>query len=320
MPLNNLMKKNFTVVFYLAAACAAVFLLASCSSGAGGGDNNSDADEPSGESEIVELNETERLFRFAVISDTHLGLTDANENNVRFVKASAALAALRPKIDFAVDTGDVVEDLLCFPGVNCSDPLPVLSKLKETIDKNFNVFPIYLVLGNHDNRYFDNFGGNEAPLASWKSVFDGSVNLPAPYYSFKRGAFTFIMMFSMDLSFDHASNDEPSFGAPQLAWLEERLKDGSYAILFWHHFVAPPEINEAAKPILDVLLAHKSQIKAVFTGHGHEFKKVEWEGMPFYETANMGKRDDDILPHHLVECDGETGAVRIVNDSEIIYN
>lgn len=319
------MKRIFSSGFFLASAIVTIFFIASCSSG-DGADNYSDADESpgelqeDGEGEIVENEETARIFRFAVISDTHLALTDANENNVRFVKVAAEFAAMRPQIDFVVDTGDLVNDLFCFPGVNCGNPLPVLSKLKETIDKNFTTLPIYLVLGNHDNRYFDNFGGNEEPLASWKFVFDGSASLPAPYYSVKRGAFTFVMLFSIDLSYDHASNDEPSFGAPQLSWLEDQLKYGSPAVLFWHHFVVPPDVNDAAKPILEVIKARKSQIKAVFTGHGHEFKKVEWEGIPFYETANLGNREDKLIPHHLVECDSETESATIINASEIIYN
>lgn len=245
-------------------------------------------------------------FRLVVISDTHLMTTNAADDNKRFLAAGTLFSQAEPPNDFAVATGDNVDDLFCIPGVTCTEPPKILGLYRQLIADAFTI-PFYVVLGNHDDRYFDTFTDTKAPLHSWELAFAASPAYPGPYYEVIHKGFSFVMLNSTDLAFDHASNDLPSFGAEQLAWLSETLERGRPTVLFWHHFLRPAEVGAENQALLDLLRRHKATIKAVFAGHEHAWEHVVWEGIDFYETANMGKNTE--LPYYLVLCDPTTGAV-----------
>lgn len=266
-------------------------------------------------------------FHVAVITDTHLMLSNENENNIRFMEVGQTFNFLSPKVDLVVNTGDMVDDLFCFPDINCDDPLPVLANYRSLIEAYYDM-PVYLVLGNHDMRYFDTFLDAATPLESWRYVFGDTNAYPSPYYAVKHKGFLFIVLNSTDLAYDHDSNDLPTFGKDQLAWLEEQLNAGLPAILFFHHYLLdnydwgqwstpPGEPDQDPSPLLSVIREYQDTVKAVFAGHVHHFEKGEWEGVMFYQTDNLGK--NDYAPYHLVQCDPATGMVSIVNESEIEY-
>ena len=130
-----------------------------------------------------ESEETEtqlEAFSIAVISDSHVQLSNDSDQNRHFVEAAEAINPFGP--DFIVNTGDLVDDLFCFPDINCSDPLPILTTYRDLIESSYDV-PLYNVIGNHDNRYFDTFETRERPAYSWDTVFGDT---PVPSLSLLR--------------------------------------------------------------------------------------------------------------------------------------
>ena len=261
--------------------------------------------------------EEQAPFYFAVVSDTHVWPEEAHENNRLLAETGQLLATLEPPIEFAVASGDNVHDLFCVPGATCEDPLLILEVFRELLLTSFSV-PVYVVKGNHDNRYFDTFLENDAPNRSWLSVFEGTGLFPAPYYAFDQGSFSFIVLDGTDLAYDHESNDEATFGEAQLAWLEEELERGRPSILFWHQHLFPSEVDEAAlPPILSIIDDHRAVVRAVFMGHGHDFRRETWRGVQFFETdATSGAEHPT---YHLVRCDPASGETEIANEGEILY-
>ena len=180
--------------------------------------------------------------------------------------------------------------------------LPViLPQLKGLIEESFTM-PFYIVLGNHDNRYFNTFSGNEIPLGSWVCVFGETQMLPSHYYHFFHKGFNFITLFASDLAYDHDSNDKPSFGEEQLAWLENILAEGKPSILFWHQYIDPVKEaeNDSPNPIIPLLGKYSETVLATFSGHNHKFYDIEWEGIHFYETDDL--KTGEGLVHHLVRA------------------
>jgi len=256
-------------------------------------------------------------FHFVVVSDTHLELRNDNDPNLRFIAAGELFSAMQPVPEFVVNTGDLVQDLFCIPEVTCEDPLEILTVYRDLADTHY-AMPMYHVLGNHDTRYFDIFVDQETPRSQWAYVFGGTPWLPSTYYSFEHKGFLFIILNATDLAFDHESNDQPTFGDHQLGWLADELDKGLPSILFWHHYIKPPQDSDAPQnPLLPIIAAHADTIKATFTGHGHDFVRSYFEGIPFYETDTLGRRDNPV--YHLVECDPATGDITIVNEADITY-
>jgi len=255
-------------------------------------------------------------FRIAVISDTHLWSV-SHEHNDRFVEVGAELAELDPAVTRVVSTGDNIDDLFTSPDFIASGQTPeVLKKYRQMIEDNYPM-PFHAVLGNHDDRFLDQFLGKDMPLAAWEDAFQGSDAWSEPYYSVDVGGFSFVILDSTDLAFDHDSNDLPTFGKEQLQWLAEKLDRGLPTVLFWHHWIADPgELDDNDSPIFPVIYEYRDVVKAVFLGHKHHFAKYEWNGVKFYQTDNLPDPDP---AWHLVECDPSTGDVVVVNEAEIDY-
>ena len=257
-------------------------------------------------------------FRFAVVSDTHVELSNDNDPNLRFIAAGQLFNGLQPMPDFVVNTGDLVQDLFCIPEVTCENPLEILTVYRDLVD-TWYAMPMYHVMGNHDMRYFDTFLDQETPHAQWAYVFGGSPEFPSPYYSFTHNGFLFVMLNATDLAFDHESNDNPTFGDEQLSWLSAELDKDLPSLLFWHHYIHPPDNpDDPQNPILPVIADHADNVKGVFMGHGHTFMREYFKGIPFYETDALGRNDQPV--YHLVECDPADGSITIVNDADIVYS
>ena len=275
--------------------------------------------EASGEEEPM----TATPFTFAVISDTHLALPPSHPNSVIFAETGLALAGLDPPVAFVVVTGDVVDDLFTLPELVLSgEPIPILEATRERIEAHYPM-PFYLVLGNHDNRVIDTFvpAVAEAAEERWVETFEGSESFPAPYYAVDHGGFRFLFLNGTDDAYDHDSNDKASFSEAQLVWLDEQLSDGLPSVLFWHQHVWPPPLpSMPAHPILERIRQHveaNAPIKAVFMGHGHHFKRADWQGVTLYETEGLKWHDAPV--YHLVSADPATGELTILEPDPSAY-
>ena len=257
-------------------------------------------------------------FLFAVLSDTHLMVNEDEPRNAMFVEAGQLFSTMDPAPAFVVSTGDNIEDLFCLPSHTAEDAeLPILTLYRSLIEAHY-AMPFYAVLGNHDNRYFDTFAGNEDAWRAWIRAFEGTETLPAPYYAVDHGGFRFLMLACTDEATDHDSNDRCTIGDEQLAWLEAQLAEGLPSVLFWHHTMVPPEQLDASSHVLfHTIAAHEDTVRAVFTGHRHRFSHFVWLGIDFWETdAFKGATE---LPYHIVRCDPADGSALVANEAQWQY-
>jgi 3',5'-cyclic AMP phosphodiesterase CpdA len=260
--------------------------------------------------------------RFAVVSDTHLTADPDDAPNRNYADAMQALAALDTPPERVFVTGDVVADLLVLEDYvqawlgGAGEPVPVLAEMRRLAD---TLLPgrTRIVLGNHDNRFIDQFLGNDVPLAAWVRAFAGSDAFPAPWYAEDIRGCRFVVMWSCELATDHASNDLPSFGEAQLAWLRAQLADGLPTVVLWHHWIPRPADEDVPPALLAALADNPTgAARVAFSGHGHAWRRHEWQGTRFHQTAAL--RD---VPgaHHLVACDGDVGTITVLNEQGIPY-
>jgi hypothetical protein len=260
--------------------------------------------------------------RIAVVTDTHLWLDDAHGNNVNWVAAMTDLAGLANPPDRVVSTGDDIDDLFTAPFAvqewldGIGDPVAILLHYRGLIE-TFAPVGFRIVLGNHDVRYFDTFEGNSLPLAAWAKAFEGSPAYPAPWYAEEVRGCRLLMLQSNELATNHADNDLPTFGAAQLAWLDQQLTSDKPVVLFWHVFIEQPAEGQTPPEVMQIIARHAGPAdRVVFTGHGHAFHRYLWQGVRFYEGGALTMSQGNV---HQVECDGQTGRISILNEADLPY-
>lgn len=243
-------------------------------------------------------------FSFGVIAD--IQYADKGNSTTRFYRKSLSkldtcVANLnKEKIAFTVVFGDLVDE-------GPKDLSPIIKKLDDLNGKYKNV------LGNHDYVGVSN-----------KEELFKMFNMPAPYYSFKKNKWSFIVLNTNEVSKYGANenstaykeweiladtlkksgrkNVEPWNGGiskQQMSWLENELKkakkDGNKVMIYSHHPLFPETGYEALnnREILTVIDKY-SNVKFIMAGHHHKggfamYKKIPvitLEGMVETEKEN----------------------------------
>jgi len=250
-------------------------------------------------------------------------MDDTHPSNVHWIEAMSTLASQDPPWDRVVSTGDNIDDLFTAPFAlqewldGTGEPVEILVHYRGLVDAHVpSIFRI--LLGNHDVRYFDTFAGNGPPLAAWAKAFQDSPAYPGPWWSEEVRGCRLIALQSNELATNHADNDLATFGAAQLAWLEQQLASDRPTIVFWHVFIGRPADGETPPEVMQVLARHPGPgDRVVFTGHEHQFRRYQWQGIRFYQGGPLAASAAWV---HQVECDGDTGIITILNEADLPYS
>jgi 3',5'-cyclic AMP phosphodiesterase CpdA len=278
-------------------------------------------------------------FQFIVLSDTHVRLPGepddevyANQCNLDNLQAAIErINSNYESVDFVAVTGDLVGNLYS-EDVNDyltgeENPAETFAQMMDTL-----IPPFYVALGNHDyQKGFDSecregisTSDIEAIEAVWRKVLGIE-----PYYAFTHRGIKMIFLNSnrgpLRDEVCEGSRIEAfctgSFDDEQLIWLEDRLNEGSPAILFVHHppYSDNPNVGwtfyhsyriDPEDYFYDLIYKYRDKILAIFVGHGHRWKEDTLHGIiPVFETGAIGDqfgRADDI---RLVEVDPDTRAL-----------
>jgi outer membrane protein assembly factor BamB/predicted MPP superfamily phosphohydrolase len=188
-------------------------------------------------------------FRFAFISDTHIGSPDGKaEEDLRRTVADINQMT---DIDFVVITGDITE-----LGTDAEIKLAkqILSELKK---------PYYIIPGNHDS------GWSESGGVTFGKVFGND------RFVFEHNGIVFMGCASgpfVRMSDGHIPRDA-------VVWMEEELKkiDPSKPLIFLNHY----PIDNALDNWYEVIdrLKQKNTL-AILCGHGHNNHALNFEGIP----------------------------------------
>jgi outer membrane protein assembly factor BamB/calcineurin-like phosphoesterase family protein len=188
------------------------------------------------------------LFRFAMLSDTHIGSGTAQEDLERTV----ADINTQPGIEFVMISGDITE-------FGSDEELKLARSIFDKLQKPWHIIP-----GNHDTKW------SESGCNTFRTVFGGET------FSFQHKGYWFL-----------GTNCGPNMrmGPGQvptenIVWLDQQLKqqpDKQLPIIYVNHYPQDDGLNNWYE-VLDRFKGRN--IKAIICGHGHNNHQLNFEGIP----------------------------------------
>ena len=188
------------------------------------------------------------LFRFAMISDTHIGSSTAQEDLERTVQDINA----QTDIAFVMISGDITE-------FGSDEELQLAKQVLDRLQKPWHIIP-----GNHDTKW------SESGCNTFRTVFGGET------FSFQYKGYWFL-----------GTNCGPNMrmGPGQvprenIVWLEQQLQaqpDKDLPIIYVNHYPQDDGLNNWYE-VLDRFKGRN--LKAILCGHGHNNHQLNFEGIP----------------------------------------
>lgn len=208
------------------------------------------------------------LFRFALVSDTHIGGATAAEDLERTVLDINA----QPEIAFVILSGDITE-------FGSDEELSLAKQLLSRLQK-----PWYIIPGNHDTKW------SESGCNTFRTVFGGET------FSFQYKGYWFL-----------GTNCGPNMrmGPGQIpreniVWLEQQLQqqaDKDLPVIYVNHYPQDSSLNNWYE-VLDRLKGRN--VKAILCGHGHNNHKLNFEGIPGIMCRSNLRAKKDIGGYNIV--------------------
>ncbi len=221
------------------------------------------------------------MLKFVVISDLHIvperELSHAVDTGERLAHAVSHINRLHPDAEFCIAAGDLTD----------RGEIAAYRRLKQSVS-GLNP-PLYLTLGNHDDR------------RNYLQVFDDAIVADTGFADIciDRSGHRILVLDSLD------SGRHPGLvAAPQLEWLAARLGEARDrpAIVVMHHNICDLQVCTDAirlhenRSFADVLEGHPD-IRHVISGHVHLSSSGVYRGIPFTTFAgshyNIDPRQDD---------------------------
>ena len=227
---------------------------------------------------FAQKNIPETPWFFIQLTDPQFGMFDNNasfeKETVLYEKAVAKINALNP--DFVVITGDFVND---------PNSLSQIKEFKRITAKINSKIPVYFTPGNHD------LGQNpdEASLKKYRKNFGNDK------FSFEHKGSSFIG-FNSSLIKAKLANPEQK----QYKWLINKLKkshDAQHIVLFCHYPFFNKTVDEpTAYSNIDLGTREKylnlfkeNKVEALFSGHYHNNRLLNFGNMQLVTTSAVGK-------------------------------
>ncbi len=269
-------------------------------------------------------------FRFAFLTDLHLMEEGALRSAEGIAACLAAVENLRPRPDFILVGGDLV---------NLSRDLTITEAEKRLtfflkIWHDHTSLPAHWVFGNHDLVATNNTGQSITDPHWGKGLFRDRFQLPHLYYSFDHKGWHFVVLDDIGLPPSHQYNGELS--TENLAYLRADLDTHRNAptILCTHipilsnismaiHMLQATGIQVNAPRTLVCanggeltadLPGHN--IRAVLSGHIHYYEKIESNGVSF---INSGAVCGDYWKGPLLDCHEGFGVVDLAADGNVQF-
>jgi 3',5'-cyclic-AMP phosphodiesterase len=224
--------------------------------------------------------------RWAFLSDTHIAADP--ENNYRghyphrnLEKTFAQLASDLP--EGIVLTGDIAR---------LTGQMGDYENFKKLLIPSVGKRPIYLALGNHDNRthFLDVFETAAGQTQAVKGKHVVTVDA---------GPARFVLLDSLFLT-----NETPGLlGKVQRTWLQQYLQTGDDkpVILFFHHSLRDEDGELLDAPRLLDLIQPIAKVKALVYGHSHEYAFSDYKGIHLINLPAVGYNFNDREPLGWVE-------------------
>jgi len=276
--------------------------------------------------------------RVVILTDTHVigpQYTEPVENSPadnesilltreRLLAIRDRINALEPRPEAVIVLGDVVHAAHHSQDVDWYDTnRTAFTEAREIFD-GFEM-PVHVLMGNHD--YEAGCGGETYPKALSEELFRRFFDAE-PYYAVEVGGVKLYLLNGQqgrtwDPDDPACNDDRASFGAAQLAWLDQELDDGKPAIVMSHYMGLLWDSDEnpavpAQKDIQTVLDAHDN-VRMYLGGHTHRW--IDLSSFFNAEQYVVGPARYDPDNFWVLELDGDAGTVTIVDrDKAVWYN
>ncbi|MCF2517486.1 PQQ-binding-like beta-propeller repeat protein [Dyadobacter sp. CY351] len=207
-------------------------------------------------------------FKFAFVSDTHVGGSTGAEDLMRTVKDINA----NPSLDFVVVTGDITE-------FGSDDELTLAKAILDSLQKPWHVIP-----GNHDSNW------SESGSNSFKTIFG------AESFYFQHKGYAFL---------GTASGPNMRMGPGQvprehLVWLDStlsKLPDPKMPVIYLNHYPQDSALNNWYDA-LDRL--KRNNVQLILCGHGHSNKALDFEKIPGVMGRSNLRAKEEIGGYNIV--------------------
>ena len=225
--------------------------------------------------------------RWAFLADTHIP-EDVSDNYWGFYPYQNLQKVIPQIISVLPDGVAIAGDLARLEG-----KLGDYANLKKLLGPVAEKTPVFMALGNHDNRenflrVFNKIEGERQP-ASGKHVV--VVNKPP------------IRLIILDSLF-YVNKAPGLLGRAQRRWLQDYLKkcDETPTILCFHHTLGDGDGDLLDVPRLFDIIKPIRKVKAILYGHSHEYGFSEFEGIHLVNLPAVGYNFSDTEPVGWVEA------------------
>jgi outer membrane protein assembly factor BamB/predicted MPP superfamily phosphohydrolase len=187
-------------------------------------------------------------FKFAHVSDTHVGSNNAVEDLRRTVQSINNDSTLR----FVILSGDITD-------FGADSEFYTAKHLLDSLNK-----PWYIIPGNHDANW------SESGTNSFKKIFGSET------FAFRYGGYLFIGTVcgpNMRMSPGQVSRED-------IVWLDSALasqQNKDVPVIFVNHYPIDSSLNNWYE-VIDLLKKHNTQL--ILCGHGHHNQVFDFEGIP----------------------------------------
>jgi 3',5'-cyclic AMP phosphodiesterase CpdA len=228
-------------------------------------------------------------FRIVVMADSHvigpsyvgpegdeLDTNSIYKTEQRLKATRDIIATIDPPPDLVIVNGDVVHDAYPYETFEEYLEKPSPFSICQEIYETFPV-PVYFVWGNHD------YHVPSTPKALSHKLFAHFFGAK-PYEVVEHKGWKFVLANgqmgpSWDPTSDRYDKGKASYGAEQLAWMDDELSEGKPTIMFSHYSIPIvtlwDENPDAADPALGdykkLLEKHKDTVKLSLAGHTHRW-------------------------------------------------
>ncbi|WP_229970808.1 outer membrane protein assembly factor BamB family protein [Pontibacter harenae] len=187
-------------------------------------------------------------FKFAFVSDTHIGGNTAEEDLQRTVNDINA----NPALSFVVLSGDITE-------FGSDEELTLAKQVLDGLNK-----PWYIVPGNHDSNW------SESGSNSFRTIFG------AETFAFTHGGY----LFAGTSSGPNMRMGPGQVPRENLVWLDSvltNMQDPSMPVIYINHYPQDSSLNNWYDAI-DLLKKRNTQL--ILHGHGHGNRRFTYDGIP----------------------------------------
>ncbi len=213
-------------------------------------------------------------FKFAHVSDTHIGSHNADEDLRRTVESINKDSSLK----FIIISGDITD-------FGSDSEFHLAKQILDSLNKPWHIIP-----GNHDANW------SESGTNSFKKIFG------AETFNFKYGGYLFLGTVcgpNMRMSPGQVSREN-------IVWLDStlgHLKDKNIPIIYVNHYPQDSSLNNWYEAI-DLLKTRNTQL--ILCGHGHANHQLNFEGIPGIMGRSNLRAKNPVGGYNVVTIDNGT--------------